>query len=257
MIRIGFCCAPEDAARAAAAGCDYVELNFSSIARLGEAAFARAKTALEQAGLYAEAMNSFIPAAFALIGMQDDTALKAYLKKGFARAQALGATVVVFGSAGARRLPRGMGKAEGWRALAPYFRLAAALGEAYGIVIAIEPLRYAECNAVNTLREGLALVELVGHPNLKLLADMYHMGENGENFEDITSAADILAHCHIGRPDGRTWPLPDDAYDYGPFFAALKCIGYNRRLSIEAGPKNGPGDLAVSVTFLRNLSSKG
>ena len=202
-------------------------------------------------------MNSFIPGDFRLCRLKDTAELQAYLRQGFARAKALGTRVVVFGSAGARRLPKGVSKEEGRAALLPYFQLAAALGEEAGIVIAIEPLCYAECNAVNTLREGLALAELGARPNLRLLADMYHMGENGEDFADLTLAKEYLAHCHIGRPEGRTYPLPDDGYDYTPFFAALKGIGYEGRLSVEAAPKNGPEDLDTSVKFLRMLDSKG
>jgi len=256
MVRIGFCCPAAEAARAKAAGCDYIELGFDKIACMSDAELAQTKSLLEEAGLRAEAMNSFIKAEFALYSLQDDTALRAYLAQGFARAQALGTEVVVFGSAGARKLPAGVDKKEAWQVLAPYFRLGAELGQAHGITIAIEPLCYAECNAVNTLQEGLALLQLVNHPNLKILADMFHMGENGEDYADVKLAAADLRHCHIGRPGGRTYPLPDDGYDYRPFFAALKEAGYDRRLSIEAKPQNGPEDLAISVEYLKKLRSE-
>ena len=253
MVRIGFCCPAAEAARAKAAGCEYIELGFDKVARMNDAEFAQAKALLEEAGLRAEAMNCFIPAEFALYFLQDDTKLRAYLAQGLARAQALGTEVVVFGSAGARKLPDGIDKKDAWNVLAPYFRLGAEMGQAHGITVAIEPLCYAECNAVNTLQEGLALMQLVNHPNLKILADMFHMGENGEDYADIKLAAAVLRHCHIGRPGGRTYPLPGDGYDYRPFFAALKESGYQRRLSIEAKPANGPEDLAVSVEYLKKL----
>jgi len=253
MVRIGFCCPAAEAARAKAAGCEYIELGFDKIACMSDAEFAQTKAQLEEAGLRAEAMNCFVMAKFALYTLQDDTELRAYLTQGLARAKALGTEVVVFGSAGARKLPEGVDKREAWNVLAPYFRLGAELGREYGVTIAIEPLCYAECNAVNTLQEGLALMQLVNHPNLKILADMFHMGENGEDYTDIKLAAADLRHCHIGRPGGRTYPLPDDGYDYRPFFAALKEAGYNRRLSIEAKPANGPEDLAVSVEYLKAL----
>ena len=253
MVRIGFCCPAAEAARAKTAGCEYIELGFDKVARMSEAEFAQTKALLEEAGLRAEAMNCFISADFALYALQDDTVLRAYLTQGFARAKELGTEVVVFGSAGARKLPDGVKKSEAWQVLAPYFRLGAELGQAYGITVAIEPLCYAECNAVNTLQEGLALMRLVNHPNLKVLADMFHMGENGEDYADIKLAGADLRHCHIGKPDGRTYPLPNDGYDYRPFFAALKEAGYHARLSIEAKPANGPEDLPVCVEYLKQL----
>jgi sugar phosphate isomerase/epimerase len=97
-------------------------------------------------------------------------------------------------------------------------------------------------------------MRLANHPNMKVLADMYHMGENGEEYSDILFADADLRHCHIARPEGRKYPLPGDGYDYAPFFAALRQIGYAGRLSIEASPVNGPEDLPVCVEYLRSLA---
>jgi len=208
---------------------------------------------LEEHNLRCEALNSFIPGEFSLCSLGDDRALKEYLRQGFTRMKALGAGIVVFGSSGARKLPEGWPKPEGWRRLAPVLRMAGTLAARYGVTIAIEPLREAECNCVNTLREGLALMERTGHPRVRLLADMFHMGENGEDFDDILLAGGKLVHCHIGRPGARTWPMPGDGYDYAPFFSALREIGYDGRVSVEAG---GAGlDLGESVGFLRGLGS--
>jgi len=254
-MKIGLCCGAQDAAQARAAGCEYVELNFTTVARQSEEEFAQTAAALEAAGLGSEAMNCFIPGDFRLCKLSPETYgdLELYLRQGMARARALGAQYVVFGSAGARRLPAGVEKPEGWQKLVPIYRLAGELAAQYGLTIVIEPLNTREDNAINTLREGLDYMGLVDRPGVRLLADMYHMGENGEGYEAVLAAGDDLRHCHIARPDGRVYPLPGDGYDYAPFFAALREIGYAGRLSIEASNPGGPECLAQCVEYLRSL----
>jgi len=253
-MRIGLCASAEHAAAAKAAGCEYIELNFTTVARMDEETFAETAAALEAAGLRSEAMNCFIPGDFNLFTLEDGEALAAYIRAGMARAVALGTEAIVFGSSGARRLPGGVEKPEGLAKLLPWFKMAGELAAEAGLTVVIEPLNYGEDNAVNTLLEGLALMRQADLPGLRLLADMYHMGLNGEDYATILQAGADLRHTHIANPAGRKYPLPGDGYDYAPFFAALRQIGYTGRLSIEASPVNGPQDLPACVGFLRSLA---
>ncbi len=253
MMKLGVCGSAQKAAWAKESGCDYIELNFTSVAEMDEQEFAEAQQLLQSAGLAAEAMNCFLPQRFPIMTLEDTSELEAFMRRGFERAQALGTKVVVFGSAKARVRPESIPKEDGITRLAPIFRLAGGIAAEHGIRIAIEPLNYRECNVVNTLRDGMTLAKAADHEGVALLADMYHMGENDENFDDILDAGEILIHCHIGRPAGRKYPMPGDGYDYAPFFAALRKINYPGRLSVEAGAPNGPEDLAVSINYLRGL----
>jgi sugar phosphate isomerase/epimerase len=240
-------------------GCAYIETGFLGVAQLEAARFAEAVEVLEGCGLRAEAMNGFLPGEFQLLqmdfGSRTQTApLRAFLQKGFARAERVGCTVVAFGSAKARRRPEGMTREESFARLLPFLRLAGDLALAHGMRLAVEPLRSAECNTLNTVAEGLALVRAAAHPGVAVLADMYHMCENGEDFSVLRQADALLHHCHIGCPGTRKYPMPADGYDYKPFFAALQSIGYTGRISVEAGQINGPEDLGISIAYLRGLS---
>ncbi len=254
-MKIGVCTGADKAAFAKASGADYIEMNFTKVALMNDEEFAEAAAQAQAAGLRVEAMNCFIPAEFPLYSLEDGAELKAYLQKGMQRANTLGTEILVFGSAKARKLPEGVDKAEGVKKLTKWFALAAELAEEAGLTVVIEPLQYEEDNAVNTVRDGLALMQAVNRPGLRLLADMYHMGENGEDYNDLLLAGGDLRHCHIGRPETRKYPLPGDGYDYAPFFAGLKGINYGGRLSIEAGPVNGPEDLPVCIAYLRELAA--
>ena len=251
-MKLGVCCSAEEAAWAKESGCEYIELNFTNVTDMDNQAFAAAKAAMEAAGMKSEAMNCFIPKRFPLMTLDDLGELEAYMYKGFGRAKEMGTEIVVFGSAGARVRPEGISKEEGIGVLAPIFALAGRVAKEHGMRIAIEPLSYTECNAVNTLRDGMALAKAANN-EVELLADMYHVARNEEDFDDILLAADILIHTHIARPEGRKYPMPGDGYDYAPFFAALKKVGYQGRLSVEASAPNGPKDLPVTIGYLRQI----
>jgi len=257
-MRIGICCGADKAELAKAAGCDYIEMHFTNMARADDEAFAETLEELQRVGIPCEAMNCILPADFMLASPElDKAALREFFATGFARAKQLGAQVVVFGAGRARRLPEGMTKEEGWEILAPSFHMAGEEAAKAGITVAIEPLRDGECNVVNTLRDGLALMNLVAHDNVRLLADMYHMAKNGEDMRDVAMAGADLRHCHVACPEGRVYPMPGDGCDYTSFFAALREIGYTGRMTIEAdGSPSGDAatDLPISVCFLRELA---
>ncbi|MCL2195804.1 MAG: sugar phosphate isomerase/epimerase [Oscillospiraceae bacterium] len=254
-MKIGICGGADKAALAKSAGCDYLEMHFTHTAQLDDETFAETREELARVGIPCEAMNCFLPADFQLASPElDVSALQTFLAKGFMRAEQLGVQVVVFGAGRARRLPDGMPKQTGWQILAPICRLAGDLAAKHGITIAIEPLNVRECNVVNTLRDGLALMKLADHPNVRLLADMYHISDNGEDTRDLLLAGTNLLHCHAASP-GRKFPMPGDGHDYTPFFAALHEIGYTGRVSIEAAAPNSPEeDLATCVALLRDAA---
>ena len=95
MIKLGVCTGLENAPLLAKAGFDYIETALNALAALSEADFDQRKRSLAQSGLSCEAVNCMLPGTLAVVGPQvDREPLTNYLKLAFARAQALGATVV-------------------------------------------------------------------------------------------------------------------------------------------------------------------
>jgi sugar phosphate isomerase/epimerase len=43
-----------------------------------------------------------------------------------------------------------------------------------------------------------------------------------------------------------------DEYDYGPFFAALREIGYDQRISVEASAKDVAAEAPQAIALLRH-----
>src|SRR5690606_512253 len=110
----------------------------------------------------------------------------------------------------------------------------AQVAAANGLTIVFEPLRKPETNLINLVSEGLDLVESLDQPGFELLADMYHMAEEGEPFDIVAKAAPRLKHVHIAAAGTRGVPLNDaEQAMLREFFQELHRAGYDSRISFE------------------------
>ena len=140
--------------------------------------------------------------------------------------------------------------------MASFARVAAGYAHSAGIRLALEPLGRHECNFLHTVQEGLEIRRMAGEPEgLYVLADLYHMAHNGEDFSGILTAGERLAHCHIAAPGSRVFCMPGQADElYAGFFGALRGIGYTGRVSLEGRCQDMAQDLAPSIAYLRTLA---
>jgi sugar phosphate isomerase/epimerase len=108
-----------------------------------------------------------------------------------------------------------------------------------GSVLLIEPLNRFETNLLNTLADGSALLRSLKSPNVKLLADLFHM-----NIEERDSASALLAAGadvgHLHFVDSNRRPAGCGHIDYRPIAMALRQIGYGGFASAEALPWPDP-----------------
>jgi len=255
-MKIGICTSPETLAAAKRIGFDYAELNLSAVAALSEEDFTALFAAVQENGLPVEAMNVLFPGGITLVGSQANLAdVKAYLAKAFPRAQALGAEVIVFGSGRARMIPDGVSDEEAQAALVAAAKLVGMEAAKFGLTVVMEPLNRGETNSVNSLAEGKAIADAADLPNVQLLADFYHMSKEQEPMDEVGKAG-ALAHTHIARGEGRTYPLSRSEDDYEGFFRALSAIGYTGRMSIEGGTQDFEADAPAALAFLRGLAKE-
>jgi sugar phosphate isomerase/epimerase len=251
-VRVGYCTTVEKLEAAKAAGFDYVELSATQIAAMSDADFEMAAAKIKEIGLPTPAANLFLPAALKVTGPDTDPAAQmAHVKKAFTRLSRLGTEVVVFGSGGARRVPDGFAKEEAFKQLVDFGRRAAREAKANGITIAIEPLRRQETNIINSAAEGLELVNAINDPNFQLMIDFYHLASEQEDPAIVLRAKDHIRHLHTANPTGRVFPLKWEEFDYAPFFANLRAIGYDKRISVEGSTQNFAGDAPQSIALLR------
>lgn len=251
-VRIGYCGPLKDIDAVKAAGFDYMEVRTSEVAALSDADYEKLALRLKELALPVPAAYWFVPAEVKVTGPNVDKALqKDYLQRALDRTSRLGVRLIVFGSSGARQVPEGFDKKEAFAQLVDFGKRAGAAARSRNITIAIEPQRREESNIVNNVGEALAWVEAVNDPNVQLMIDYYHFSVEKEDPAIIPKVKAHLRHLHMANPNQRVMPLDWGEYDYAPFFAALRGIGYDRLIGLEASTKDLKADGPKSVALLR------
>jgi sugar phosphate isomerase/epimerase len=251
-VAVGYCTGLANLEAAKAAGFDYVEVSATEIANLSDADFEAAAAKIKTIGIATPVANLFVPGAIRLTGPDTNPEQQnAHVKKALTRLARLGTQIVVFGSGGARRVPDGFAKEEAFKQLVDFGRRAAEEGRAHGITITVEPLRRQETNIINSAAEGLALVDAINHPNFQLMIDFYHLASEQEDPAIVLRAKDRLRHLHVANPKDRVFPANWEEYDYAPFFANLKKIGYDKRISVEGRTTNLAAEGPPAIALLR------
>ena len=255
-MKIG-CCVPRERIRSAReAGFAFAELAVTENLQplVDEAAWRPVRQEILAGGLPAEAANVFFPGDWYLIGPQVDTAAtRAYIETAVRRAQEIGIQVMVFGSGKARSIPQGYPEDRARQELQQVLRLLGEAGARHGVTIAFEPLRKAETNLVHTVAEATAIVRPLQLPRLQVLADFYHMDEEGEPLDNLLLPGELLAHVHVADT-GRLAPGTGH-YDYATFVARLRQAGYQGRISVECRWTDWEREAGQAFAFLKRVTS--
>ena len=186
--------------------------------------------------------------------------MEGYVRKAFKKVSELGAGIVVFGSGPAKNIPDGFPRSRGYSQIVALLKRMSDEAGKYGITVVIEPLRKAECNVINTYKEGVLLSEEVKRENIRVLVDFYHLSVEKEDPEVLVKYPNHLRHAHFANPalgteKERSFPQCADEWDYEPFFACLKNAGYSERLSLEAYTTDFDHDAPRSLEVMRYLSN--
>jgi sugar phosphate isomerase/epimerase len=250
-IKLGVC--TNDVAEAVKYGFDYIEPAAAEIAGMSEEQFQRYADQVLSSPIRCDAFNSFIrrPELVVLGNEVPTAALKDYMEACLSRCRKLGASIVVWGSAGSRKVPDGFPRERARQQIAEFLHTAGDIARRHEIIIAIEPLRRQESNILNTGAETLEMVRMAKHSNVRMIVDYFHMREENEDPRIIETAQHEIVHLHFANPHGRAWPhdLKEDI-QYEPFFGYLKTVGYGSRISIE-GRGSFAADAAQSLAFFQ------
>lgn len=199
-----------------------------------DADFEKNLTKLKASPLPILACNGFIrPANLRCVGEEanHDEILK-WAETAFRRLKQANGKFIVFGSSGSRALKNGWPKEKADVQFVALLKRMGPLAEKHGVTVAVEQLQASECNYINHIGEGAKLIRDAGHPNIRMLADLYHMARGGDTPEDLKAAMDVVVHIEIAEKEDRTYPgVKGD--DFKPFFRVLREAGYTGAVSIE------------------------
>lgn len=201
----------------------------------GEDKFEAQLAKARQAPLPVLACNGFIrPPHLHCVGPEaNHDAVLAWAETALRRMQKVGGRFIVFGSGKARRVPEGWPLEKADEQFVSLLQRMGPLAAEARVTIAVEQLQPRECNFLNHIGRAASLIRRAQHPNIRLLADLFHMSQVGDTPEDLRAAMDVVVHVEIAEKGGRTYPgVKGD--DFRPFFRVLKQAGYRGALSIEA-----------------------
>ncbi len=150
----------------------------------------------------------------------------------FKRAKETGTTNIVYGSGGSRFIPEGFDRDKAKSQHIDLCRKLAPMAAKYKVELAIEPLNRGETNFINSLAEGVEIIQAVNNPSMRLQCDIYHMLKEDESPDEIVKYGKYISHCHIAEKRKRTVPGVDGD-DFRPYFRALKKVKYTGGLSLE------------------------
>lgn len=253
-ICIGCAGHPSEAGALKRAGFDYLEVNISQLVAACDSDVTIMQRQLCESGLPALAGNCFLPGDWPLGGAGfDEEKNRAYIEKAAARLQALGASIAVLGSGGARRLQKEYGENRGKEQFRLFFAMASAIMGEKGIRVVIEPLNRKESNYILSVPEAMAIAQAVDSPFGGVLCDYYHMGQEGESPAVLPAVKSRLWHCHIAHPVTRQAPLPGDGGGYEGFAKALSQCGYEGGVTFEGNRPASEETLAQSALYMKTL----
>lgn len=250
---MGVCTGLNNREIAEKAGCEFIEEGVSRflVPDKTEAEFDALLGKLSENKLKVLSCNGFIPATLRLTGPElNHKEALVWAETALRRAGRAGVNYIVFGSGGARKIPEGFGREEARDQFVSLCKAMGPMAKKAGVTIVIEPLNRTETNFINSVLEGADIVKRVNHPNIRLLADIYHMMRESEGPESILEAGKWLRHCHIAEKETRSAPgVKGD--DFTPYFAALSRIGYRGAISIESGWKDFGAEIGPAIETMR------
>jgi D-psicose/D-tagatose/L-ribulose 3-epimerase len=106
-------------------------------------------------------------------------------------------------------------------------------GAERGVLLAIEPLNRFETDMVNTVEQGLALLDLIDRDNAGFMLDTFHMNIEEKHIGDaIRAAGDKVFHFQASENDRGTPGTGNVAW--AETWKALDDIGYDGTIVIES-----------------------
>ncbi|WP_257670196.1 sugar phosphate isomerase/epimerase family protein [Parapedobacter tibetensis] len=199
------------------------------------------------------ACNVFLPGQLKVVGKDaNPDGVMSYADEVFKRAQQAGVRMIVFGSGGSRRIPEGFDREKATDQFVELCIRLAKLAERYDVMICLENLNSGETNFINTVAEAHAIAVRVGHPNFKLLVDIFHMLREAEPPENIVLAGNrYVYHVDIAEMAERTAPgFAGD--DFRPYLRALRDISYTGKIALECGFTDMEAELPKAIEALRH-----
>jgi 5-keto-L-gluconate epimerase len=118
------------------------------------------------------------------------------------------------------------------------------------VTLLLEPINRYETNVINTLEEGVRLIDKIGSENLLLLPDLFHMNIEEKSIEEsIFESKSHIGYIHFA--DSNRQAPGFGHLDFMKILSTLKKINYRNAIGIEILPK--PDDFRAARQAIGHL----
>ncbi len=249
-MKLGWCAPFAKAALVKEIGYDYLEVPLAGFGLEDEASLIAAKKAVDATPIPLTVFNWFYPQDFRTVGDFVDAArIKSYLARAADLMHHAKASSAVLGSAWSRNVPEGYSRARAREQILENYGWVADAFQGSGVTVGIEAQNLKEANIITRLSEAVDYARAVNRPEIRVMADFYHMDEEKEPLSDLQTYGDWIVHIQLAD-SGRRNP-GTGAYDYDSFFRYLKEGGYTGTVSVECMIDIPPPEMRHSLEFLR------
>ena len=167
----------------------------------------------------------------------------------------LGGSKMIFGSPLQRNVLPGVTHGARRRTMPPKWSTRCLpMLEETGVTLCLEPLGPAEGNFLNTAADAVRLIEMIGHPNCRLILDCKAMSSEAVPIPELIRAnRKLLAHFHANDPNKQGPGFGE--LDFVPIFAALGEIDYRGWVSVEVFDYS-PGVERLAQESIENMQAR-
>lgn len=172
----------------------------------------------------------------------------------------LGGTVLVHGSPQNRKLTDAETPEQARDNALQVFNAAASAAKAAGVTYCIEPLSPSLTDYINTIKEALEIIGMVGSPHLKTMIDTLAVwsgeAEDPQTLIRRHMPGGMLAHVHLNDTNQRG--PGQGEHSFVPVLRALTDSGYDGVIGIEPFDyyPDGPTAAAFSIGYLKGLGEQ-
>jgi len=257
-MRYGCVIDPAYIGEAIAAGFDYVELPARALEPEGrhELAIRTISRALSRSrtSIKVEVFSSLLPEDMAIVGPAVDQArLQRYLRRVFTAMWALGGVHVVLGMGQSRRVPEGFSHEQAEVQFAEALAHIAEQADRNGLDLVLNPLNLVETNLLTTLGDCCRFFSTHHVEHIGLLADSYHLLAEGD-LEAVADCGTLISHVHVADSDYT--PPGQGSFDLSPFFAMLRTICYDGRISIKCNWHDFARQAGPALAHVKQLTAR-
>lgn len=257
FMKFGCCISINNILKAKEFGYNFIELSAKDIMEIKDSIWKTTKKQILESNIKVIGFNAFCDGRNPIVGPNVNIEkLTQYLVEVIERAADLKCQNIGIGAPTARILPESFSYEIATAQMKHFLDIAARKASKYNINILYEAINPKECNFGTSTYEIYNLVKELNVPNLKIVWDVFHSINSGEQYEELKNIFYKVEHIHIcswSKDLKRFYPLQKDKKYLYELCIYLASQHYDKTISIEAPDSNFEKDGLISIKMYNDI----